>query len=454
VEIDLTHVPRGELAARALVQALAETDDRAERHFLEVKSAIDLRSKEGVAKVAKFILGAANRMPDVAARYFDGHAVLVLGVAPGATPGIEPVEALDTERGVRPYLSANGPRWDLQRVPLEAGREVLLVLVDPPKAGQPAFPCFKDGPAGLHNGEIIIRADGETRQATGEEVVQLFHRARGGGPDVEVAVAVDGVAVAYRCDVRVLDEHIAQETARLRAARASMTSSSATMFSPAVFATIGQHPEPRTPEQYEDEIAAWAAACRERWPSALDRLAAAFAPPVAISAVNLEESFLEDVHLELHLDGPVRGLEPTDRQDFDANALLPSPPRRWGPWRDTSLYRSLIAPPLYPRVGPMSLPSVTFRNGGSVTVEVKVGDLRPRQTYRTRGDLLVLVGDPEARVAELSGTWKIAARGHHSVFEGSLVVAVASRDVTAAMERALALTRGEGDADEEVDAPR
>lgn len=33
--------------------------------------AIDLRSEEGIAEVAEFILGAANRMPDVVARHFE-----------------------------------------------------------------------------------------------------------------------------------------------------------------------------------------------------------------------------------------------------------------------------------------------------------------------------------------------------------------------------------------------
>jgi hypothetical protein len=217
LEINLARVPRGELAARALVEALAQTDDRAERHFLEVKSSIDLKSKEGLAKVAKFILGSANRMPGVAARYFEGHAVMVLGVGAGSTPGIEPVEALDIERGVRPFLSGNGPLWDLQRVPVGEGREVLLILVDPPKSGQPAFPCFKDGP-GLNNGQIIVRADGETRQATGEEVLQLQQRGRRARPDVDLAVAVEGTAVAYSCDESVLEDHIERESARLTAA--------------------------------------------------------------------------------------------------------------------------------------------------------------------------------------------------------------------------------------------
>lgn len=40
------------------------------------------------------------------------------------------------------------------------------------------------------------------------------------------------------------------------------------------------------------------------------------------------------------------------------------------------------------------------------------------------------------------------------MFEGSLVVPVESRDVTAAMEHALALTRGQGDTDEEDEVRR
>ena len=93
-------------------------------------------------------------------------------------------EALDIERGVRPYLSMNGPRWDLQRVHVDEGREVLLVLVDPPKAGQPAFPCFKDGP-GLNNGQIIVRGDGET--TTGD---------RGGKAPAPAAARNAGVGAA------------------------------------------------------------------------------------------------------------------------------------------------------------------------------------------------------------------------------------------------------------------
>ena len=82
-EIDTRRAPKGELAARALVEQVMASDDRVERHYLEVKSTLDLHTKRDQAKLAKFILGAANRMPDLAAAAFDGHGVIVVGVSKG-----------------------------------------------------------------------------------------------------------------------------------------------------------------------------------------------------------------------------------------------------------------------------------------------------------------------------------------------------------------------------------
>lgn len=441
MELDLTRVPMGELAARALIQALAQTDDTAERHFLEVKSAIDLRSKEGIAKVAKFVLGAANRMPEVAARYFEGHAVMVLGVGSGSTPGIEPVEALNIDRGVRPYLSVNGPRWDLQRVPVGEGREVLLVIVDPPNMGQPPFPCFKDGP-GLHNGQIIVRADGETRQATGEEVLQLQQRGRLERPDVELAVAVEGTAIAYSCDASLLEKHLDRESARLEGAlRATARSNPFGISSIGLVAGMGQREEDRTEDEYRQKIKSWAAACRTGWAEALDAVAAVLTSPAAITSTNREQAFLEDVEVKVHLEGPVRGLRPVSRKSFAAYDLLPSPPRAWGPWVDRSMF-SVPHLPSYPYLpSAPSLPSLNFRNDGSVNIEVQVGDLRPRQAYRTEDDEVALVVDED--LPEVSGTWTITARGHHAVYEGRLAVPVERRDMSPVMERLLRRLRKE-----------
>ncbi len=64
----------------------------AERHYLELKSTLDLSQKKDIVKIAKFVLGAANRMPDVAASAFEGYGVMVIGVAEKTVTGIQPVE--------------------------------------------------------------------------------------------------------------------------------------------------------------------------------------------------------------------------------------------------------------------------------------------------------------------------------------------------------------------------
>lgn len=71
-------LPRGSRGWRTFVEALAQVDDTAETHWLEMKSSLDL-SRTGAAKIAKFILGAANRQPEAAASALDGYALMVLG---------------------------------------------------------------------------------------------------------------------------------------------------------------------------------------------------------------------------------------------------------------------------------------------------------------------------------------------------------------------------------------
>ncbi|EFD50111.1 hypothetical protein HMPREF0569_0564 [Micrococcus luteus SK58] len=97
-ELDITRAPRGVLAAQALVASVAERGDLAERHYLELKSTLDLSTKKDKEKIAKFILGAANRMPDVAATAFEGYGVMIIGVAQGAITGIPAVEMMRSRR--------------------------------------------------------------------------------------------------------------------------------------------------------------------------------------------------------------------------------------------------------------------------------------------------------------------------------------------------------------------
>ena len=163
-ELDISYAPRGVLAASKLVEAVASIGDLAERHYLELKGPSDLVSKSNKAKIAKFILGAANRMPDKAAAAFEGCAVMIIGITANGAEGVPPIEMLELSKVIEPFLGPAGPRWDIVRVPVASStNEVLVVVVEPPRLGQSAFPCRANG-EGLADGRIYIRADGETRE--------------------------------------------------------------------------------------------------------------------------------------------------------------------------------------------------------------------------------------------------------------------------------------------------
>lgn len=93
--LDTAIVPLGERALRSILDHVNAVGDEAETTYLEVKSALDLTSKAATAKVAKFLLGAANRRPHEAARHFRGYAVLVIGAQKDGVPGM-PVEPKPT----------------------------------------------------------------------------------------------------------------------------------------------------------------------------------------------------------------------------------------------------------------------------------------------------------------------------------------------------------------------
>jgi len=216
VPFDISRAPLGLRAASVLVTELSKLDDRFERHYLEIKSDID-PSKNELAKIAKYILGSANRMPEKSVTAFEGYGVMVIGVAPGKITGMPPIEILDIDKAVSTYIGPHGPHWDLIHVPVkDSTNTVLVILVDPPQNGQDAFVCRKDGD-GLANGRIYIRADGETREARAHEVDQILDRGKRSAAS-EVGFEVEVLGHAYPVEIdkqRTIESHIAETVARL-----------------------------------------------------------------------------------------------------------------------------------------------------------------------------------------------------------------------------------------------
>ncbi|MFE7448236.1 hypothetical protein [Streptomyces griseus] len=169
--------------------------DEAEATYLEVKIRLDMNSKATAAKIAKFLLGAANRRPGEAARHFHGYAVLVIGAQKHSAPGVlRGTEAHELEDRLRPYLGPQFPAFEFGRIGIDSDHEVLFIIAQPPEDGQTIFPCHKsyqgaDRNDNIEDGAIYVRGTSNTRPARSGEVLALVERVRRGGkPPIDLDV--------------------------------------------------------------------------------------------------------------------------------------------------------------------------------------------------------------------------------------------------------------------------
>jgi hypothetical protein len=197
--LDTNIVPLGERSWRKIIEYIEAVGDEAETPYLEVKSSLDFNSKSGIAKVAKFLLGTANRLPHEASRHFNGYAVLVIGAQKGSSLGIpRGVEAHDLENILRPYLGTQFPIFEFGRVTINSQNEVLFIIAQPPQDGQSIFPCHKDFQGEkkqdtLENGAVYVRGASNTRRAHAGEILALVERARSEGkPPINLDIDILG----------------------------------------------------------------------------------------------------------------------------------------------------------------------------------------------------------------------------------------------------------------------
>lgn len=465
--LDTSQAPRGVLAAQRLVEAVAEQGDLAERHYLELKSTLDLSTKKDKEKIAKFVLGAANRMPETAATAFEGYAAMLIGVSAGSITGIPPVEMMEIAKVVQQYVGAAGPRWDVVWVPIEdSSNQVLIVIVDPPQPGQAPFPCRSNGES-LTSGRIYIRADGETREANADEFDLLVSRgAASPKVDVDFAVELLGDVSPVSLDAdSTLEQYITRQRARLLDALPAVAEESLVDESPSPrnlaelgigvrgFSSALQHassivnammiPEERTEEAYRASIDSWEERFRAAWVNAVPRIAASRLVPMVVKITNRTMTFFHDVEVKLHLEGEVFAYDYVDPRwaDSISDLELPRPPRAWGPrQRDIGVSNYAGLQYAQPSIsGAHTPPSVSFRNGGSVDLDLDVGELRPLGSYESEDEEFVLVV-ADASLESIHGTWQLTARDHNEVFTGEVDVPVASaRDITDAARDVLGL---------------
>jgi hypothetical protein len=263
VALDTDFVPLGERAQRGILDHVVAVGDEAETNYLEVKSSLDLGSKNkvGVAKVAKFLLGAANRRPKEAAHHFRGYAVLVIGARKGSAPGVpRGVEAHELEDRLQSYLGPQFPPFEFGRISVDSDREVLFIIAQPPQDGQTIFVCHKsfqgeDRDDNLDAGAVYVRGTSNTRPARAGEVQALVERARGGGkPPIDLDLEVLG-SICRVDHVEEVMEQLYQLTAQDYIKRQEPAPSDFTFRPPAT--SIFGGPAPLSAEDRAQRLDTW-----------------------------------------------------------------------------------------------------------------------------------------------------------------------------------------------------
>jgi hypothetical protein len=177
LHIDRTNALRTPEQLDALIAAIVIALPEDEPDWLEWKSTLDLRDKAVQGRIARTILGMANRPLATALQAMEGYSYIVIGAEPRSVAGITRIDPSGLGRGIQPYLGPNGPGWRAEYILHAGSASVLVITVDPPRSGDRIRTLDKETerPRNLR-GTVLIRRPGETAQADPSEIRAMEDR--------------------------------------------------------------------------------------------------------------------------------------------------------------------------------------------------------------------------------------------------------------------------------------
>lgn len=192
LSLDISAPIRSLARYRELVLAVYQApSSEQETNTLEWKGEAGLAEKRWQAQMGRQVLGMANRDPESAGKVMGGCGYILLGVSPGELPGTPVHDTAKIESWISPYVGQppNAPDWAPTYVEVQ-GKQVLVLTVEPPQYGHPAWPCRKDYSPGprkpgadpklaLREGAVYVRHKASTREATAADIEMLSRRAAG-----------------------------------------------------------------------------------------------------------------------------------------------------------------------------------------------------------------------------------------------------------------------------------
>lgn len=163
-----------------LAAAVRDAGVHDESRWIEWKKTLDdLNGPSARIHIVKAIQGFANRDPDMAARRAGGFAYLLVGVEPGNVRGVTTVDHNTLEQSLEPYISPH-VRWTSEYIKLD-DKDILVIVVDPPRAGDPIHYLRKGLKAGndrlVHAEHLVfVRRNARTVKANDWDMTRLQER--------------------------------------------------------------------------------------------------------------------------------------------------------------------------------------------------------------------------------------------------------------------------------------
>jgi hypothetical protein len=408
----------------ALARAVLEADvAEAETDSLEWKSRRDLTVKAEAFECARQVLGFGNRSVEAASASFEGCAYLLCGVSPGQLNGVTPLDPADVQNALSRYIATGQPRWTPHYVDVE-GRRVLIIAVEPPRAGDWINTLQRDWER-WQAGTVFVRHHGQTVQASPADIRMLELRGRAGRPRVDVQLErrdPDATIASVSWTQEQVEAWAEDERQRLVAPAREDSGPPRLGADP-----YGNFRVPtaqdyldrdrRSKREYLEEVMAYL----DRATSAFEAMAAELAIEhklacVSLQLVNLTERNFTEVQATLSVPAPTQVWFSADEARTTLNA--PEVPVAYGG-------RTLgeVNPVVLPRHVDRPLTDQIVRDGMTSRVHFAPADVRPRAAVALPDLHLWLPAELAGSGVELS--WMLTSGDADGVMPGTLKVAVA-----------------------------
>ena len=388
-----------------------------EPDWLEWKRDAVLSNRRWQAGMEKFIAGFANRDPNVAKREIGGCAYLVIGVEPGYTSGVNPIDNANLHAGVTRFVRST-VRWSPQYIEHQ-GKKVLVISIEPPEYGDEIVAILADyhSPAGnvCRKGDVFIRSHGKTDHATQDDYDMLVQRFSAG------AEQADGMSVRASSDVTAIAVASGPDEAGhwLSCQRDELL----VPFRRALNGKIRPFPERRTASGYRAKVSSYLSKVapvlplKARADAIVDR-----APNLQLVLINETEHNFAAARVEVKVDGDVWAYQGAEEAQPD----MPTPPRAWGELNSNFSFPVATFP--HAATQGTGILGPYINNDGSTHIEFDDIDLRPRE--RVNLDPIHLVADSALAGATLRLVWTATSTSSSGVARGEIPVTVSSEVVS------------------------